>query len=157
MPTTPPGPTSGPTSGPPPGPTSGPTSTGFVDHVDDAFLRTWTLLEYLTCHVPVDTTTTADLVAAAAWAHEAYTAHGQHRPSPTAELHFPTHDAFDNPPNNPAGSTSGALALIGELENLLTVQLEAATTGDLAEALRVRGARDHIRQAHNRARAGGHA
>jgi hypothetical protein len=113
-----------------------PTTTpkDFVDHVDDAFLRTWTLLEYLTCHIPVDSPATADLVAAAAWAHEAYTRHGQHRPSPTAKLHFPASDTTD------------VRSLVADLGDLLTSQLQSVG-GDLEEALRLRRALDHVRQA----------
>jgi hypothetical protein len=115
------------------------TTDDFVDHIDDTFLRTWTLLEYLTCHIPVDSPATADLVAAAAWAHEAYTHHGQHRPSPTADLHFP------------AGDTTDVLSLVADLVDLLTAQLQVAGE-DLEEALRVRRALDPVRRAQASAR-----
>ena len=106
----------------------------FVHHDSDAFLRTWTLLERLSCQVPVDSVEDAASVEAAAWAHEAYTDHGRHRPAPSVDLHFPD------------GGTADIPALVATLRELLTAQLIEAAA-DLGAAVRIRRALDHVRRA----------
>lgn len=103
---------------------------GFIDHIDEPFLRTWALLDYLICHQPSDTPPA--LAAELAFAYDAYTDHGLHRPDPTVELPL-TH--LDNGVDLEAA--------LHDLDSLL-VEQQAAANADLPLALRVRRTRDQV-------------
>jgi hypothetical protein len=106
----------------------------FVEHNSDEFSRTHLLLEHLVCDAVVESTTDADMVEAAAWAHDAYTDHGLHRPSS---------DARRSTAPIEVAQVCGAMAL---LQTMLAAQLIDATD-DLERALRVRRALHHVRRA----------